>query len=134
MTTHIFTYGSLMFPQVWRRVVRGVYHSATARLDGHARFAIRGETYPGAVAQAGASIAGVLYFDVSPRDVAILDAFEGIDYRRDIVCVTLDSGETVSACGYIYLLAQKLSDLPWLPEKFQMERFIGAHCRDELGE
>ncbi len=134
MRSHVFTYGSLMFPQIWQRVVRGTYGSAAARLDGHARFEIAEETYPGVIAQDGASVAGLLYFDVSAQDVAALDAFEGTEYRREAVQVTLDSGATVGADTYIYLLPQKLSDSPWQPERFQMERFIGSYCRDKLGE
>ncbi len=134
MSVHVFTYGSLMFPQVWQRVVRGDYRSAVARLDGHARFEIAGETYPGMVVRPGASVDGVLYFDVSPADVAALDAFEGEEYRRDRVRVALFSGEIVDAATYLYLPHQKLSDSPWLPEAFQMERFIGSYCREKLGE
>lgn len=134
MSVHVFTYGSLMFPQVWQRVVRGDYRSAVARLDGHARFEIAGETYPGMVVRPGASVDGVLYFDISPADVAALDAFEGEEYRRDRVRVALFSGEIVDAATYLYLPHQKLSDSPWLPEAFQMERFIGSYCREKLGE
>lgn len=133
MSFHVFTYGSLMFPEVWQRVVRGGYRSVPARLDGHARFEIAGETYPGMVAAPGASVDGVLYFDVSPEDMAALDHFEGSEYRRDTIRVTLDSGEAVEAGTYIYLLPQKLSGSPWLPDAFQMERFIGSYCREKLG-
>ncbi|HYD61148.1 MAG TPA: gamma-glutamylcyclotransferase family protein [Noviherbaspirillum sp.] len=134
MSVHVFTYGSLMFPQVWQRVVRGEYRSSAARLDGHARFEIAGETYPGMIVRPGASVEGVLYFDVSPADVAALDAFEGEEYRRDTVRVALPSGELVDAGTYLYLLPQKLSDSPWRPEAFQMARFIGSYCREKLGE
>lgn len=136
MSFHVFTYGSLMFPEVWQRVVRGNYRSGPARLDGHARFEIAGETYPGMVAAsgAGAGVEGVLYFDVSPADMAALDAFEGAEYRRDVVRVMLESGETVEAGTYIYLLPQKLSGSPWMPDAFQMERFIGSYCKEKLGE
>lgn len=133
MTCHIFTYGSLMFAPVWQRVVQGTYRSAPARLDNHARFAITGETYPGIVAMDGDSVAGVLYFDVSDRDIAALDAFEGIEYRREQVVVTLENGQSVVANTYIYLMTEKLSQLSWMPETFQLERFIGAYCRDKLG-
>jgi len=122
-----------MFPEVWQRVVRGDYRSAPARLDGHARFEITGETYPGMIASPGANVVGVLYFDVSPTDMAALDAFEGTEYRRDAVRVVLESGEAVEAGTYIYLLPQKLSGSPWLPAAFQMERFIGSYCREKLG-
>ena len=134
MTFHIFTYGSLMFPQVWQRVVRGSYRAAPAVASGFARLEIIGETYPGMVAQPGSSVPGVLYFDVTAHDIAALDAFEGAEYRRDTVQVTLESGESVATGTYIYLLPQKLSESPWLPEKFQMERFIGSYCREKLGE
>lgn len=134
MAAHVFTYGSLMFAPVWRRVVRGDYRLAPARLDGYARLAIAGETYPGMVAQEGASVAGVLYFDVDARDVAALDAFEGEDYRRDPVRVTLDAGGMIDAQTYVYLLPQKLTSLPWQPEAFQMERFLATYCRDRLVE
>ena len=133
MSAHVFTYGSLMFPEVWCRVVRGDYGSAPARLDGHARFEITGETYPGMIPCQGSAVDGVLYFDVTPADVAALDAFEGIEYRRESVSVALASGATVEAGTYIYLLPQKLSKSPWMPEAFQMERFIGSYCREKLG-
>ncbi|HZW22072.1 gamma-glutamylcyclotransferase family protein [Noviherbaspirillum sp.] len=133
MSCHVFTYGSLMFPEVWQRVVRGGYRSAPARLDGHVRFEIAGETYPGMIVRRGAAVDGVLYFDVSPADMAALDAFEGSEYRRDTVKVALASGEQVDAGTYIYLLPQKLSESSWLPEAFQMERFIDSYCRAKLG-
>lgn len=131
---HIFTYGSLMFPEVWQRVVQGRYRFAPAAVDSYARFAIAGETYPGMVARAGATVCGVLYFDVDAFDVATLDAFEGEDYRRETVRVAPDGGGSVEAGAYIYLLPQKLLESPWEPERFQMERFIGAYCRDKPGE
>lgn len=134
MACHVFTYGSLMFPQVWQRVVQGDYRSEPACLTGFARFAIAGETYPGMVAQAGASVMGVLYFNVGQHDMAALDAFEGEDYRRDTVSVALESGGTVDAQTYIYLQPKKMLPSPWAPEAFQMERFLGTYCRERLGE
>ena len=82
MSHHIFTYGSLMFAEVWQRVVRGSYRSAPATIVDHARYALRGETYPGMIAEAGGTVLGVLYFAVDAQDLALLDAFEGTEYRR----------------------------------------------------
>ena len=132
MSSHIFTYGSLMFPQVWERVVRGHYRNTRAVLAGHVRFAITGETYPGMVAQEGAQVEGVIYFDVAHEDMAALDAFEGIDYRRDKVTVITETGESIAAHTYIYLLPQCFSGALWRPEEFQMERFIGTYCAARL--
>lgn len=130
---HIFTYGSLMFPEIWQRVVRGNYRSATATLPGFARYALADDTYPGMVAQAEAAVEGLLYYDVAPPDLAALDAFEGREYRREKVNVVIKSGETVIACTYIFLAEQRLSGLPWEPQAFQMSRFIGTYCSDKLG-
>lgn len=131
---HIFTYGSLMFPEVWQHVVQGRYRFAPAAADGYARFAVAGETYPGMVARIGAAVSGVLYFDVDERDIAALDAFEGEDYRREAVRVALDGGGSAEAGAYLYLLPQKLLESPWDPERFQMGRFIGTYCGGKRGE
>ncbi|MFC7297963.1 gamma-glutamylcyclotransferase family protein [Herminiimonas aquatilis] len=130
---HIFTYGSLMFPQIWQRVVRGNYRSAPATASGYARYALADDTYPGMIARPQTTVEGVLYFDVDAHDVAALDAFEGNEYRRDQIDVVIDSSEIVIACTYIYMAEQRLSSLPWEPQAFQMSRFIGSYCRDKLG-
>lgn len=134
MAIHVFTYGSLMFAPVWQRVVQGRYRQAAARVDDFARLAIVGETYPGMVARDGSSVAGVLYFDIGQSDLAALDAFEGTEYRRAPVRAVLDGGDAIEAQAYLYLLPQKLSALPWRPEAFRMELFLGTYCRDKLGE
>lgn len=134
MTTNIFTYGSLMFPAVWQRVVRGQYRAEPATLADHARYALVDETYPGVVPQAGASVEGVLYRDVDTADVVALDTFEGIEYARREVVVTLDSGVAVQAGTYIFLLPQRLAGTSWEPAAFRMAQFLGTYCRDKLGE
>jgi gamma-glutamylcyclotransferase (GGCT)/AIG2-like uncharacterized protein YtfP len=126
----VFTYGSLMFTQVWQRVVRGRYRSEPAIAAEHVRLAIAGVDYPAMVARSGASVPGVLYFDVDARDIAALDAFEGADYRRVPLQVATASGATLTAHAYLYLPAQNLSESPWLPQAFDVARFIGAYCGD----
>lgn len=128
MYCHIFTYGSLMFPQVWSRVVRGAYRSEPATLAGYARFAVAGRSYPGIAARRDAHVDGVLYFDVTPQDMAVLDAFEGDEYRRERVRVTLGNGAPLDAAVYVYLYPQKLSDSPWSPQRFRIADFLAAYC------
>jgi hypothetical protein len=45
-----------MFPQVWQRVVRGKYNSASAIVSDYARYAIIGETYPAMIGQTVATV------------------------------------------------------------------------------
>lgn len=130
---HIFTYGSLMFPQIWQRVVRGSYRRAPAIAHDYIRLTLAADTYPGMVARAGAQIEGVLYFDVDAQDVAALDAFEGCEYERAEIAVKMPAGEIVIAGTYIFLARQRLSAVSWEPQAFQMSRFIGAYCRDKFG-
>jgi gamma-glutamylcyclotransferase (GGCT)/AIG2-like uncharacterized protein YtfP len=131
MNSHIFTYGSLMFAQIWQRVVRGTYRSAPAVLKDHARFEVAGQTYPGMVACPGAAVRGLVYFDVDHADIALLDAFEGPAYRRDILNAELEDGSAIKINAYIHIDKSGLSDAPWDPEQFQMARFMELHCRQD---
>ena len=127
MNGNIFTYGSLMFDEVWCQVVSGRYHSAAATLHHHQRHALTGLSYPGVVATPDLHVQGRLYFDVSAADMARLDAFEGAEYRRDALQVLLASGEPVSAWTYIWLDPQRLSGQPWQSEGFRLSEFLQTY-------
>ncbi len=131
--SHVFTYGSLMFADVWTRVVEGDYRSLRARLDDHARFEVRDQTYPGMVAQQNSRVEGVLYLDVDDADLARLDQFEGDDYVRATLGVACEDGSARAAEAYVYRLADRLSKTMWQPEAFAMQRFLETYCRDKLG-
>jgi gamma-glutamylcyclotransferase (GGCT)/AIG2-like uncharacterized protein YtfP len=134
MPANIFTYGSLMFPEVWECVAAGRYRNAPAIVADHARFEVAGETYPGMVHAAGERVAGVVYFDVTAQDMAALDAFEGSDYRREMLHACLASGETVVVEAYIYRVPSRLGNKSWHPDAFEMERFVNTYCRGKLAE
>jgi gamma-glutamylcyclotransferase (GGCT)/AIG2-like uncharacterized protein YtfP len=129
MISDVFTYGSLMFPPVWERVVRGHYADSNAILRGHARFTVGGQAYPGIVTQPDAQVEGVLYRGVTAGDLLLLDAFEGQEYRRIAVELRLSDGTAAQAWTYLYI-AQDLSDSPWDPEAFAMQRFLDTYCAD----
>ena len=132
MSSHVFTYGSLMFDAVWSRVVVGRYRAMPATLDDHARFGIGDETYPGMIPSPGSRVAGVLHLDVDDGDLDRLDRFEGDDYRRATVDVTGADGATRNAQTYLYLLPQRLLPTAWEPDAFAMQRFLDTYCRDRL--
>jgi gamma-glutamylcyclotransferase (GGCT)/AIG2-like uncharacterized protein YtfP len=133
MTVNVFTYGSLMFPEVWGRVVAGRYASLAATLVDHARFAVHEQDYPGMTRAAAASVDGVLYLGVDDSDVARLDDFEGADYRRDVVVVRCADGRVREASTYLYLPTDRLLASPWDRDGFALERFLATYCRDKLG-
>ena len=132
--SHVFTYGSLMFPRVWSRVVAGTYTAAAASLSGFHRQRVRGQDYPSlARLPAGGEasvIDGVLYLDVAAADLIALDAFEGADYRRIQVPVILGEdvdggrprGFLLLADTYLYVAADNVEPGPWDPQEFERER------------
>lgn len=130
MTSHVFTYGSLMFVEVWTRVVTGRYRSLDGVLDDHARFAVADQDYPGMIRAVGSSVTGVVYLDVDAEDLLRLDRFEGDDYRRDTVSVTCADDASRSCATYLYEPVDRLLSTPWDPSAFAMERFLTINCRD----
>jgi gamma-glutamylcyclotransferase (GGCT)/AIG2-like uncharacterized protein YtfP len=114
---HLFTYGTLMFPEVWQAVVGRQFETTPAQLPGYQIFRVRDAVYPGIIAlypgiiavnpspsgrgqvrdfsdsrpstlDSGLSpVPGLVYLDVDPESFARLDAFEGHEYIRRSVTV-----------------------------------------------
>lgn len=118
---HVFTYGSLMFPEVWSRVVRGHYDSARGTIHGFRRVGVRDKEHPALIiAKDGAAIEGRVYFDVSADDVDRLDFFETARYAR--VCVSVNSNEEpIVAEAYLALNLEELTDTDWDVARFERE-------------
>ena len=121
--SNIFTYGSLMFPEVWERVVGSNYRASPATLHGYLRRGVRDESYPVIIQQGPEShVEGMLYFGISTEDLARLDRFEGEYYVRRGVEV-IDSRESISREAFAYVLSERyrhlLSDREWDPGFFR---------------
>ena len=101
MTDRLFSYGSLMFPRVMRRVTGSRAHGRPAILEDYGRYRIRGQIYPGIVARQGEAVEGVLYCGISPAQWRRLDAFEGKSYRRQRVYLRGPGDATLSAWTYV---------------------------------
>ena len=110
----LFVYGSLMSPRVLASVLGHphVHASASAtapglgaELAGFRRMKIEGRSYPALVpAQAPAgtqTVLGILIQGLSEADIQTLDAFEGSDYQRTLVSVTVQ-GTRMNAYTYVW--------------------------------
>lgn len=116
---NIFTYGSLMFPAVWQKVVRGDYRSSTASIQGFRRVCVREGNHPALIiAPQAAPMMGRLYFGVSAEDVARLDYFETRNYERVLVAVTVD-GSATAAQAYLAANIDVLTDTDWNQKTFE---------------
>ncbi|AOO66707.1 gamma-glutamylcyclotransferase family protein [Sulfurospirillum halorespirans] len=128
--THLFTYGSLMFEDVWNRLVKGNYLSQKATLQGYARRSVKDDVYP-VIFQADELVEGVVYYDISEEDRIILDTFEGEYYERKEVEL-LVKNELIRAC--VYVLKEEHFDIidpkPWSEALFATEgikRFLANY-------
>jgi len=133
---NVFTYGSLMYPSVWRRVVRGEYRSLRGEVRGYRRVRVAGASYPALIrAEPREVVAGVVYLDVSAADVARLDHFEaeGEAYSRVPVSVELRGGRPVEAWAYLALHPDRVEPAEWDPARFEAEdlaRFLTTYCAE----
>lgn len=99
---HLFTYGTLMFPEVWRRIALREAVSERASLSGFAIYRVKDSIIPGIVqTQDGDCVEGVLYWNLDEEMLFELDAYESEFYSREPVKVTTNSGQTVDCQAYI---------------------------------
>ena len=130
--THIFTYGSLMFEQVWNEVVRGDYQSCPGTVSGFVRLTIQNEHYPAMLpGPVNSTVEGVLYLDINSEDIARLDEFEGSIYDRRGVQVMTDNDIYAAE---VYILNDRylnlVSDQEWDPRDFEdrgIYQFLGSY-------
>ena len=138
---NIFTYGSLMFDEVWTRLVTTDYKKIHAEISGFRRLAMKDETYPGLVASAGDVVAGVLRLGVSVTDISVLDQFEG-DYYNRITVTAQDAGQDAwkNYQADVYVIKPEfqylLADREWDGEVFarhQLAAFIARYSGFQPG-
>lgn len=122
MSSGLFVYGSLMFPEVFSIVLgRTVQNEdlSDATLTGYRRIAVPGRTYPTGIVSSGSLIRGKLIRDLSDADLERLDAYEESFYVRKTVDVQTSKGME-EAFAYI----DGRNPLPfechdWNPETFE---------------
>jgi gamma-glutamylcyclotransferase (GGCT)/AIG2-like uncharacterized protein YtfP len=125
---HVFTYGSLMFEPVWRRVVLGHYLSEVASIRGFRRLSVREKEHPALViSRQGDEILGRVYLDVRHSDIERLDAFETERYARVTITATAESDHRlVLAQTYLALNVDELRNVSRF-EREGLPRFMAGY-------
>jgi len=128
---HVFTYGTLMFPEVWQVVVGRPFITAVGHAAGFRIFRVRDALYPGIFAAASTdAVQGVVYLDVDFATLARLDRFEDDFYRRQPIVVVCDDGQQLEAEAYIVPDERRdvLTTEPWSGDDFvargDLDRFL----------
>ena len=123
--TNLFAYGTLMFPEVWERVVGSTYQQAPASVRGMAVYRAEGKLYPVMMAGESSDVArGIVIYDLSNAALAALDHYEATFYERiEVAAVRADGSGAVTAQAYLLPEShrQLASSEPWDAEAFQRD-------------
>ena len=146
---HVFTYGTLMFPEVWQAVVGRDFASLRGHITGYHIYRVADAVFPGIVQCPPAddclppsplppppstSVAGVVYLDVDAESLARLDRFEDDFYDRGPVPVHCADSRQLEAAAYIVPDKNRhvLTDKPWTAEDFlahgDLARFLARYA------
>jgi gamma-glutamylcyclotransferase (GGCT)/AIG2-like uncharacterized protein YtfP len=129
---HVFTYGTLMFPEVWQAVVGRSFETVEGTAPGFEVFRVCDAVFPGIIAGTGeCSVRGVVYLDVDRESTERLDRFEDEFYERRAIAVDCSDGQRRMAEAYVVPAVNRsvLTSEPWSRESFLasggLEQFIG---------
>ena len=122
-TARIFVYGTLLLPEISEVVIGRMPPSRAATLPGYASFLMRGECFPGLVADAASETSGLVFDDIRPGEWQRLDEYEGEMYALVPVPVVLGSGALADARVYVLRSEHldQLTDMPWDFKRFAVE-------------
>jgi gamma-glutamylcyclotransferase (GGCT)/AIG2-like uncharacterized protein YtfP len=99
---HVFTYGSLMFPEVWSTVVGREFDTIEGTAAGYAIYRVRDAVFPAIIAASdGSTVRGLVYLDVDADSIARLDRFEDEFYERLEVTISCADGQERRASAYV---------------------------------
>lgn len=96
----LFTYGTLQFPSLMLAITSNRFRSESAQLDGYASYLVCGKSYPALLPDTTASTPGIIYHHIDRRSLRRLDAYEGNNYQKNQLPVTLQSGKKITALVY----------------------------------
>lgn len=121
MPFNLFTYGSLMLPEVLEKVCGAAHESVAAELIGWSRYRVAGEAYPGIIANPKSSVSGILWFGITSAELNLLDKFEGEQYQRISVTVYDRINKPYPAQTYAWCEQGGLTRQAWDLEQFRAE-------------
>lgn len=73
--TNLFTYGTLMYEDVMFGLCQEKYQYKKSLLKGYQRKHLKARCYPGLVKSSGESVWGIVYLNVSPKDLETLHSY-----------------------------------------------------------
>jgi gamma-glutamylcyclotransferase (GGCT)/AIG2-like uncharacterized protein YtfP len=117
----LFVYGTLRDPDLLAGILARPFPPAAAlpaTAPGFRAVTYPGRIYPGLVRAPGGAAPGLVLTDLSSFECDLLDAYEGDEYRRDIVPVMIDE-ELHEAFAYLPAIAIPAGAPLWTLENWQ---------------
>lgn len=120
---NLFVYGTLMYEQVWRKLITGEFERRDAHLSGYRRLKIKDEDYPGLVRGIG-TVHGVVWLALDDQALKRIDDFEASFYRRISGVVVDDAGVEILAEFFVIKESDRsiLEEAEWDPLEFERHR------------
>ena len=128
---HLFCYGTLVFPEIMRRVSGARTTGSPATLAHFACYAVRGAVYPGIIFEQGARIHGIVYDGITAAQLQRIDRYEGDDYVRQRVLVSETDGRLCRAWAYVIRpgAVDRLTDECWDSALFA-RHYLASYLRE----
>ena len=119
---HVFTYGTLMFPEVMVALTGREFTWEDIEVPGFDRRTLAGRIYPGLFKAPGRHVEGRLYFNVDASSIGVLEAFEDAFYERRMIEVCSPAKGRMMALAYVIPRAclHLLSAEAWDPVAFRL--------------
>ncbi len=129
---NVFAYGTLMFPEVWRRIVGQERPGMKARVEGFALYRVQNAVFPGMVHEGGGEVWGVVYEGIDEETLFELDAYESDFYEREVVEAVAVDGRTYDCEAFVVPLSHRaaLTEQAWDAEAFEkndLQAYLEGH-------
>lgn len=89
--SHIFVYGTLMYPEVQKVIAGEEMSGVDAILPGYKRVKLRDRDYPGIIPCEASQVQGKILLEVRKEIIQLFDNFEGDEYMQAQVLVQAGS-------------------------------------------
>ena len=89
MSALLFTYGTLMIPEIIQSIIGRSLSGETAWLKDYRRGRLLNASYPGIIKWTGTMVEGILYHDIGFADLDRLSQYEGEQYDLALVKVKI---------------------------------------------
>lgn len=134
MSQNVFVYGTLMYPEVLRALIKRVPEHQKAIIHGFQRYGIRGQVFPAIIhSSSQAAVQGILLYRLTPDEMDVFDEFEGDEYYKvsvEAMPLVEDNAAPSNASVYVWQdsLRSLLLESPWDPEAFRekhLQPYVG---------